>query len=77
MTPCRKYRTLIKHRNYQISFVVTAQGKIAEMRDVKGYNDVFTQELFTILLQLPHWVPSQMNGRNIHTSMLLYVSYKS
>jgi Ca-activated chloride channel family protein len=59
-----------------VQFVVDEQGKITEVKLVRGVNELLDNEAIRIIKNSPKWSPGTINGQPQKTSLVVIVEFK-
>ena len=56
------------------SFVVEKDGKITDVKMVRGSDAAIGQEVVRVLKMMPNWMPGQNNGKNVRCSFTVPIT---
>ncbi|NOQ24969.1 MAG: hypothetical protein GQ564_06355 [Bacteroidales bacterium] len=59
-----------------VGFIVTSDGSINKIGIRKGVNDSFDLAAIKLINKMPKWIPAQNDGKNIHSFVLLPISFE-
>jgi TonB family protein len=58
-----------------LSFVITKNGNIIDIRVERSLNDVFDKEAKRIITLMPKWIPGEIHGSTINTRVYLPINF--
>lgn len=64
------------HGVVYVSFVVTPDGSITEVRTIKGISQECDKEAERVVLMMPRWTPGQHNGKNVFVRFVLPIKFR-
>ncbi len=59
-----------------VEFVVDVDGKISDVKIVRGLCDSCDKEALRLVKSMPTWIPGMQNGRKVKTKMLLPITFE-
>ncbi|MES2555493.1 MAG: energy transducer TonB [Bacteroidota bacterium] len=59
-----------------LQFVVSATGKVSNVRIVRGVNSVMDGEAYRVVKAMPDWTPGYVNGKPVNCYFALPISFK-
>jgi TonB family protein len=59
-----------------VDFVIGKDGKVTDVRVVKGVSEELDAEALRIVSASPKWKPGRMNGNKVRTSLTIPVEFK-